>query len=128
MDCSLSSFAPGDGSEDGTFNTVEEDEYELPESGKIGLIHPLEVSKELIEAWREQLTDYEITQPIIQLERNIYEVEPQEEENKELERFGGYVINHLSFAEKLMANGSILPLSGSSYSSSSTVLNVPSSI
>ncbi len=91
--------------EDGTFNTVEEDEYELPESGKIGLIHPLEVSKELIEAWREQLTDYEITQPIIQLERNIYEVEPQEEENKELERFGGYVINHLSFAEKLMANG-----------------------
>lgn len=91
--------------EDGTFTTVEEEEYQLLDETKIGLVHPLELSKEQIEAWKEQLSDYEIVQPVIQLERKIYKVEPEEEDKKELERFGGYVINHLSLASKLMADG-----------------------
>lgn len=98
--------------EDGTFNNVEEEEYELLKDAKIGLVHPLELSEELIEAWKEQLSDYEIVQPVVQLERKVYKVKPEEEDKKELERFGGYIVNHLSLAGKLMENnwerGSIL--------------------
>lgn len=58
--------------EDGTFNTVDEDEYELPEGAKIGLVHPLELEKETLEAWKSQLEDYEIAQPFVQLNRPAY--------------------------------------------------------
>lgn len=91
--------------EDGTFNTAQEEEYELPKQAVIGLVHPLELSEEVIETWKEQLSDYEITQPIVQMERKIYLVEPEEEEKTELERFGGFIINNLSLSGKLMGEG-----------------------
>ncbi len=31
--------------EDGTFNTKDEDEFEMPENCKVALIHPLELTK-----------------------------------------------------------------------------------
>lgn len=54
--------------EDGSFNTVDEEELELPEDAVIGLIHPIELSKEERDAWKEQLEDYEIIQPVEQLD------------------------------------------------------------
>ncbi|OWA35213.1 hypothetical protein B9G55_11120 [Saccharibacillus sp. O16] len=64
--------------EDGTFNTVDEDEYELPGGAKIGLVHPLELDKDTLDAWKSQLEDYEIVQPFVQLNRPSYL--PTEEE------------------------------------------------
>ena len=59
--------------EDGTFNTKDEDEFEMPENCKVALIHPLELTKEDLDEWKEQLENYEITQPIEQLNRkSIY--------------------------------------------------------
>ena len=47
--------------DDGSFNTVDEEEYTLPNGASIGLVHPIE------------LEDYEmITQSINQLSRPIY--------------------------------------------------------
>lgn len=91
--------------EDGTFNTAEEEEYELPESGSIGLVHPIELSQELLNAWKEQLSDYEIVQPIEQLERTVYQVTEEEKEATELIRFGGTVLNGLSLSGKLQDMG-----------------------
>ena len=91
--------------EDGTFNTVEEDEYELPEDGLIGLVHPIEMEKECIDAWKEQLSDYEITQSVEQLERPVFVLADSEKEQRTLERFGGKILNGLSLAGKLVGLG-----------------------
>jgi len=91
--------------EDGTFNTVDEQEYILPEGGNIGLIHPIELSAETLSAWKEQISDYEIIQPIEQLERPIFRVTEEEKEEMELTRFGGVVVNSLSLSGKLQNMG-----------------------
>lgn len=91
--------------EDGTFNTMDEDEYELEEKGLIGLVHPLELDQESIATWKEQLSDYEITQAIEQLGRPVYLLEDGEKGQKHLERFGGKILNGLSLAGKLTGLG-----------------------
>lgn len=133
--------------EDGSFNTEDEEEFELPESngtdrpegsgadcsegssadrlegsstdrpkgsgagqadresGAIGLVHPIELSKESLEAWKQQLEDYEIEQPIEQLGRPVYRRTEEEEEQRSLERFGGCIVNDLSLGGKLMGEG-----------------------
>lgn len=91
--------------EDGTFNTVDEEEYTLPENASIGLVHPVELSEETLSAWKEQLSDYEIVQPIEQLERPVFRVTEEEKDEKELTRFGGVVVNSLSLSGKLQNMG-----------------------
>ncbi len=91
--------------EDGTFNTAQEEEYELPQTGSIGLVHPIELTEEELGAWKEQLADYEIVQPIEQLERPVYRVTEEERETAELVRFGGMSLNGLSLSGKLQDMG-----------------------
>ena len=91
--------------EDGSFNTEDEEEYTLPEQGQIGLVHPIELTKESLETWKQQLEDYEITQPIEQLSRAIYYLTQEEQESKSLERFGGMILNDLSLGGKLTTLG-----------------------
>lgn len=91
--------------EDGSFNTMDEDEYQLPENGSIGLVHPVELDKEVLSAWKEQLEDYEIKQPIEQIDRKIYAIKEEEKDQYELTRFGGMLINDLSLAGKLQGMG-----------------------
>lgn len=91
--------------EDGTFNTVDEEEYVLPAGGRIALVHPLELSQEVLTEWQKQLFDYEVEQPVEQLQRSFYRVTEDEKEEVELSRFDGVVINALSLAEKLQNMG-----------------------
>ncbi|MDE6625419.1 MAG: DUF4132 domain-containing protein [Lachnospiraceae bacterium] len=91
--------------EDGSFNTEEEEEYEFPENASIGLVHPVELTAESIETWKEQLADYEITQPFEQLERPVFYRTKEEEGSRELERFGGMILNDLSLSGKLQTLG-----------------------
>lgn len=58
--------------EDGSFNTVDEEEYALPDGASIGLVHPVELEADTLSAWKQQLEDYEITQSINQLTRPVY--------------------------------------------------------
>lgn len=67
--------------EDGTFNTVDEEEYSLPENSLITLVHPSELDSDTIEKWKTQLSDYEISQPIEQLDFKYEEI--KEEDIKE---------------------------------------------
>ncbi len=82
--------------EEGTFNTVDEDKYELPENAVIGLVHPIDLDEDTLSAWKEQLEDYEITQPVEQLNRPVYRVEAEEIGKLDLERFEGRSINGMS--------------------------------
>lgn len=91
--------------EDGSFNTEDEEEYELPENNKIGLVHPVELSEKSIEAWKTQLEDYEITQPIEQLSRPVYHMTAEEADSKSMERFGGCILNDLSLHGKMQNMG-----------------------
>jgi len=97
--------------EDGTFNTKDEEEFTLLEDGnskekyKIGLVHPLECTKEDLEAWKQQLEDYEIVQPIEQINRKVFVVSKDEEEITENECFGGKIINGLALSGKLIKDG-----------------------
>lgn len=90
--------------EDGSFNTVDEDEYDLPEQASIGLVHPVELDTETLDGWRQQLEDYEITQPIVQLERPVY-LPAAQADCFALETFGGKMLNCLSLSGKLLGMG-----------------------
>ncbi|MFS0868901.1 DUF4132 domain-containing protein [Paenibacillus xylanilyticus] len=72
--------------EDGTFNTVDEDEYELPSDAQVGLVHPLELEASILEGWKTQLEDYEIKQPFEQLEREIHLPEDEDFKLEEYNR------------------------------------------
>lgn len=91
--------------EDGSFNTVDEEEYTLPEDGSIGLVHPLELSEEELSAWKEQLSDYEIVQPIKQLERPAYRITKEEKAAQMLTRFEGEELDGMSLSRKLLSQG-----------------------
>ncbi len=91
--------------EDGSFNTREEEPFAFPEQGTIGLVHPVELSEEERAAWAEQLSDYEITQPVEQLARTIFRPTEEEQSRMELSRFKGNVVNALSLSGKLTRFG-----------------------
>ncbi len=95
--------------EDGSFNTVDEEEYSLPENSsetlQIGLVHPLELSKDILSAWQSQLTDYEIIQPFEQINRPVYEALEEEGNLPVCARFDGKELNGLSLSGKLLKAG-----------------------
>lgn len=67
--------------EDGTFNSVDENEITLIDDAIIGLVHPMELSEKNLSMWKQQLIDYEIDQPFLQLNRTIYRPLPEELNN-----------------------------------------------
>lgn len=75
--------------EDGSFNNIDEEECELGRESNIRLLHPVEISNDELETWKEQLQDYEITQPFEQLELYIPELTPEEKSSYEYRVFGG---------------------------------------
>lgn len=91
--------------EDGSFNTVDEEEYQLPDDAKIGLAHPVELDRETLDGWKQQLEDYEIAQSILQMDRPVYRLEPGTEQERSLELFGGKMLNGLSLSGKLQGLG-----------------------
>jgi hypothetical protein len=91
--------------EDGTFNTKDEEEYEVPEAAQIGLVHPIELSEEEIQLWKEQLQNYEIKQPFEQISRTVFKVDHMDQSSKTVDRFAGTIINSLSLLGKLTSFG-----------------------
>lgn len=58
--------------EDGSFNSVNGDEFVLEDCVIVGLVHPTELDENVLEQWKEQLEDYEISQPFLQLDRPCF--------------------------------------------------------
>ncbi|XVQ08542.1 DUF4132 domain-containing protein [Spirillospora sp. CA-255316] len=74
--------------EDRTLADADDDVLTLPESGRVGVAHPVELGDEL-DDWGRTFADYEIMQPFPQLGRTTYAFTPQEREAVLLERFEG---------------------------------------
>lgn len=91
--------------EDGSFTTSDEEEFTLPENAQIGLVHPIELSKEECETWQEQLSDYEIVQPFKQLSRQVFTLNEDEKGKDCIERFHGCTMNSLSLINKMLKLG-----------------------
>ena len=91
--------------EDGTFTTVDEDEMVLEEDMSVGLCHPLDLGAEVTTAWKEQLSDYEIKQPIEQLERKVFKINDSNKSKKSLEDFSGAEMYAVSLLGKLQKLG-----------------------
>ena len=90
--------------EDGSFVTVDEEDAELPEDAQIGLCHPLDLGEEPTLQWKQQLEDYEITQPIDQLTRKVFQT-PQDKKATTVTEFGGAVVYAISLLGKLQKMG-----------------------
>ncbi len=91
--------------EDGTFNTEDEDEYDLPENAVIGLVHPLELTADSIAAWKEQLEDYEVKQCIEQLDRPTYTPSEEELECDRVLVGAGKILSGMSLMGKMTSFG-----------------------
>lgn len=91
--------------EDGSLNTADEEEYELAENVQVGLVHPVELDKDALSEWKQQLEDYEIRQPFLQLDRPVTRVTEEQANETSLDTFGGRVLNGMSLTGKLMSQG-----------------------
>lgn len=91
--------------EDGTFNTVDEDEYEWDPAFMVGLVHPLELEASDIAAWKTQLEDYEISQPFAQLEREIHVVDEEDQAKSEYDRLPESDLSPTAFPKTLEKYG-----------------------
>lgn len=91
--------------EDGSFNTDEEEEYDLPCGASVGLVHPIELEADTLAAWKQQLEDYEIVQSVDQLSRPVFRLPAEQAGAAALETAAGRVINSLSLMGKLQNLG-----------------------
>ncbi|MEI0611420.1 DUF4132 domain-containing protein [Brachyspira pilosicoli] len=90
--------------EDGSFNTFDEEEYVFEDSLKnkknITLVHPIELDEEKLSKWQTQLSDYEILQPINQLDLLFEEVKEEHIKNNKI----------ISFEDKEITAGEIMSM------------------
>ena len=91
--------------DDGSFTTSDEDEFEIPDNASIGLVHPIELSADELAVWKEQLSDYEITQPFPQLDRTVFHITDEEKSMTDITRFNDRELNGLAFAGKMLKFG-----------------------
>ena len=91
--------------DDGSFTTVDGDEFTLPNDAQIGLVHPLELTEDQISVWKEQLSDYELTQPFDQLGRMVFRPEDKELQCNSLTRFEDTTVNSVAMINKMTKNG-----------------------
>jgi hypothetical protein len=103
----------------GTFRTLEDrsltdalDEvFALPRGCTIGILHPLELTSEIRQAWRKHLADYDVVPPFAQLERSVVRVKLEQKATKFGDEIAETEINAMTFkgrAERLgWARGSV---------------------
>jgi hypothetical protein len=91
--------------DDGSFTTSDEEEFEIPENASIGLVHPIELENDEIEAWKEQLSDYEITQPFPQISRQVFRMTDEEKNQTDCMRFDGIEIMNYTLLSKMTKFG-----------------------
>lgn len=90
---------------EGGYSAVDDEEYRLPEDAKIGLVHPMELDTDLLQAWRQHLDDYQVWQPFAQLERGIYHFDQEVNADGCIERFVGQVFPVQTLLERVRRKG-----------------------
>lgn len=76
--------------DDGTFCDENDDETKLPDMAEISIIHPCEAEDEVLEAWTQQLVDYEIIQPFAQLTASVEKITKDDlDEKNHIKKYNG---------------------------------------
>lgn len=70
---------------------------ELPSSGVVGIIHPLELSEAERQEWQAHLADNEVSPPFPQIERSVVLVMPEEIAARSHTALRGTVLNGMTF-------------------------------
>ena len=83
--------------EDRTFTQASDEPFTLPTSGRIGIIHPLELTEHQRKAWQTHLADYEITPSFPQLERPVVQLTSDSAGKQSLSEYAGTRINGMTF-------------------------------
>lgn len=73
--------------EDGSFNSIKEEEYILSDDSFISLLHPSDITQKELKQWKQQLEDYEILQPVEQINIPIYELKEKDILKEEITSF-----------------------------------------
>lgn len=73
--------------EDNSFADAEDNPFELDEDAVVGVVHPAQLSADLLAAWSELFADYELLQPFPQLSRPVYRLTDSEKSTNVLPRF-----------------------------------------
>ncbi|GEM_PF-1949099 len=98
--------------EDRSLTDAQDEAFELPSRGSVGIVHPLELSVELRQAWVKHLADYDIVPPFAQLDRPVVKVKPEQRSMKFGVEVAGTEMNGMTFkgrAERLgWSRGSVI--------------------
>ena len=91
--------------DEGNFINSEGDDIELKNTNTfISLVHPTEIEKEELNEWKEQIEDYEIIQPIEQMEFPIVNIE-KISDNGEIEEFKEIEIHSATLKDTMTKYG-----------------------
>jgi hypothetical protein len=97
--------------EDRTLTDAADASFDLPDTGLIGIVHPLELDDEALGTWRAHLADYEVEPPFPQLERPVIRASDERRDVRISRDLAGTSLNAMTFrgrAEKLgWARGSV---------------------
>ncbi|MFV2175525.1 DUF4132 domain-containing protein [Actinomadura sp. LOL_016] len=78
--------------EDRTLADAADHEFVLPETARVGVVHPLHLDAGALRAWTEVFADYEILQPFEQLARPVHVPTEEERAGGRLRRFEGLTV------------------------------------
>lgn len=77
--------------EDNTFADADDETVTLP-SGRVGLMHVLQLSEIVAGKWGDFLSDYEVLQPFDQIARTTYALTPAELKTNTIDRVDAHVV------------------------------------
>jgi hypothetical protein len=90
---------------DGSFSNIEDEELNIKNEDSIALIHPIELTEEQLNSWKEMLNDYEITQPFEQINRPIFKYSDQNKDKNALDDFKGFMLGRFALKNNLFKHG-----------------------
>jgi hypothetical protein len=91
--------------EDLTLADAQDDEIPPPTDGVVGVVHPRDLSPELVSRWSQIFTDYQIATPFEQLSRALYTPEEAERARDSVTRLADRAIDPALFREHIQHNG-----------------------
>lgn len=75
--------------EDSSLADLQDATFQLPAEASLGILHPLELEAQTLQAWSQLFADYQILQPFPQLGRPVYRLSELEKASAQLERQRG---------------------------------------
>ena len=97
--------------EDQSLTDAADEAVGLPSDCQVGIVHPLELSRDARQAWLKHLADYDVMPPFAQMERPVVTVKPDQANVKYGKDVADTKLNGLTFkgrAERLgWARGSV---------------------